>query len=166
MTKTMTKIRLETLIHARQEICFDLSRSLDLHQQSMRATNETAIAGKTNGLIERGEWVTWKAKHFGISQIMTIGIRKMLPYSFFEDVMIQGPFKSLRHLHIFADVDGVTRMTDIFEYEVPFGRIGKWFDRLVLEKYMTRLLERRNATIKEVAESETWKQLIPEPSYA
>lgn len=67
----MPTIYLETKIKSSIEICFDLSRSMDLHQISTAKTNEKAIAGKTSGLINPGEYVTWRAKHFGITQNLT-----------------------------------------------------------------------------------------------
>ena len=59
----MPKIELLTEINAPIEKVFDLSRSIDLHMGSTKQTGEKAIAGKTNGLIELGETVTWLAKH-------------------------------------------------------------------------------------------------------
>lgn len=47
----MPTIQLETIIDADIKICFDLSRSIDLHQISTAKTNEKAIAGVTAGLI-------------------------------------------------------------------------------------------------------------------
>ena len=41
----MPTIQLETIINADIKICFDLSRSIDLHQISTAKTNEKAIAG-------------------------------------------------------------------------------------------------------------------------
>lgn len=43
-------------------------------------------------------------------------------------------------------------MRDVFDYEAPFGPIGKIADRMFLKRYMTDLLTRRNKLIKEVAE--------------
>jgi hypothetical protein len=43
-------------------------------------------------------------------------------------------------------------MTDEFQYEVPFGLIGKVFDRLILKQYMTRFLQTRNQILKEILE--------------
>ena len=51
----MPTINLTTEINAPIEICFDLSRSIDLHKQSMEHTKEEAIAGRTSGLIEDGD---------------------------------------------------------------------------------------------------------------
>ena len=57
----MPTINLTTEINAPIEICFDLSRSIDLHKHSMEHTGEEAIAGRTSGLIEDGEFVAWQA---------------------------------------------------------------------------------------------------------
>jgi len=61
----MSTIHLETLIKADIKICFDLSRSIDLHQISTAKTKEKAIAGITTGLVNTGDFVTWEAIHFG-----------------------------------------------------------------------------------------------------
>ena len=47
----MPKIELKTEINSTLEICFDLSRSIDLHKISTAKTNEEAIEGTTSGLI-------------------------------------------------------------------------------------------------------------------
>ncbi|WP_421978731.1 hypothetical protein [Roseivirga seohaensis] len=54
----MPVIRIETIIKAPVQRCFDLSRSIDLHQISTIETKERAIAGKTSGLIGLNETVT------------------------------------------------------------------------------------------------------------
>lgn len=53
-------------------------------------------------------------------------------------------------------------MTDIFEYKSPLGILGKLGDKLFLKNYLTELLIERNKIIKEFAESEKWKEIIPE----
>lgn len=63
----MPKIELTTEINAPIEICFDLSRSIDLHQLSTAKTNEKAIKGVTAGLIGPDESVTWEAVHFALN---------------------------------------------------------------------------------------------------
>ena len=156
----MPRIHLETEIKADKEIVFDLSRSIDLHKISTEHTNETAVDGKTSGLIGANEWVTWKAKHFGIYQKLTSKITEFNRPDFFADEMMNGAFKSFRHEHLFTELNGETLMTDIFVYESPFGILGTIADKLFLKKYMTDLLEKRNWTIKEFAESEKWKTVL------
>jgi ligand-binding SRPBCC domain-containing protein len=149
----MTIIQLETKIAGSVQHCFDLSRDVGTHIQSAGKTKERAIAGRTSGLCELGDRITWEARHFGIRQRLSIEITKMEAPHFFEDRMTKGAFKSMRHEHHFEATQGGTLMRDKFEYEVPFGLVGRIFDRLVLKAYMTRFLRVRNLCIKEVAEA-------------
>jgi ligand-binding SRPBCC domain-containing protein len=156
----MPIIHILTKINAPKEICFDLSRSIDLHQVSMESTNEKAIAGRTAGLIEMGEEVTWQATHFGIKQKLTSKITRFDFPNSFRDEMVAGAFKKFTHDHVFLAKNGVTEMQDIFDFESPFGWLGKFFNYLILEKYMTQLLTQRNQTIKEIAENRKWKEIL------
>jgi ligand-binding SRPBCC domain-containing protein len=155
----MAKIYIETLINAPIERGFDLSLNIDLHKLSMVHTNEEAIAGRTSGIIKEGEWVTWRAKHLGITQKLTVKITKVERPRYFRDEMVKGAFKSMAHEHIFEPKGDRTLMIDVFEFESPFGPIGRLFNALFLENYMRKLLTERNDVIKRVAESEEWRKL-------
>lgn len=156
----MTEIYLETRINAPIEVCFNLARSIDLHEISLEHTNEKAIDGKTKCLIEKGEFVTWRASHFGMNQQLTVKITEMNPPDFFCDEMTKGAFKSMRHEHFFERNGSETLMIDKFIYEVPFSIFGGIFNSLILENYMKRLLQSRNQTIKRIAESGEWKKIL------
>jgi len=149
----MPVIHLTTIINAPLEVVFNLSRDIDLHQQSMQHTSEKAIGGVTSGLINEGETVTWKAKHLFAERTMTVKITSLIPYTFFEDEMAEGDFKLMKHSHHFTSIQSnVTAMKDIFYFESPFGIAGKLFNYLFLTRYMKKLLQTRNETIKQVAE--------------
>jgi len=150
----MPLITLTTFIRSSPEIVFDLSRSIEVHQESTAKTSERAIAGRTTGLCEVGDVVTWEAIHLGIKQKLTIHITKLQKPDFFEDEMVKGAFMSMKHLHSFKPFEHGTIMTDHFEYLSPLGVLGKLADFLFLEKYMKRLLLERNRVIKEKAESQ------------
>ncbi|RZL96859.1 MAG: cell division protein [Pedobacter sp.] len=140
------------MILARPERVFDFSRDIDLHQVSTQRTNEQVIDGRMSGLIELGESVTWRAKHFGIYQKLTSKITAFERPHSFTDEMVTGAFRSFSHVHNFQAVDEGTRMTDIFTYVSPLGIFGRIADCLFLKKYMTGLLATRNQTIKDYAE--------------
>ncbi len=156
----MPIIELKTEISAAIDVVFDLARSIDLHKISTAHTQEEAIAGVTSGLIELGETVTWRAKHFGIWQTLTSKITGFKKPFYFADEMVAGAFESFSHEHFFEEVSGNTVMRDTFAYRSPLGFLGKLADRWFLEAYMRTLLEKRNETIKEFAESGQWKQLL------
>ena len=84
-----------------RELCFDLSRSIDLHQISTSKSKEYVIGGRKAGLIELGEVVTWRAKHFGIWQNLTAKITEFDRPKRFSDEMVKGAFKKFKHDHIF-----------------------------------------------------------------
>jgi ligand-binding SRPBCC domain-containing protein len=149
----MPEIHLTTVIKSDIQTVFDLSRDIDFHQNSVSETNEKAIAGRTSGLIEEGETVTWIARHLGIYQKLTTKIIAMNKPYHFTDIMQKGAFKSMKHQHIFRQEGEKTIMTDIFEFQSPFGIIGKVFDALLLKNYMKNFLLERNKLIKTVAEN-------------
>ncbi|RYE25205.1 MAG: cell division protein [Sphingobacteriales bacterium] len=148
----MPVIKLETTIIAPVDICFNLSRSIDVHVGSMSESKEKAIAGVTSGLIGLDETVTWKAWHFSIPMKMTVKITSLNFPDSFTDKMIKGPFSKMKHVHQFIAQGPATVMKDIFEYTSPLGMLGKMVDILFLRNYMQRLLERRNDFIKQQAE--------------
>ena len=156
----MPVIKLSTEINAPIARVFDLARSIDLHQRSMGHTNEKAIAGRMSGLIELGETVTWEAVHFGVKQQLTSKITKCEPPVHLQDIMVTGPFERFTHDHYLSEIGSGTMMKDVFDYDSPFGFIGSIVDLLFLETYMTRLLEKRNQSIKKAAESEGWRDFM------
>ena len=145
-------IELSTPINAPLNTCFNLSRSIDLHVDSMAKTKETAIAGRVSGLIEFGETVTWRAKHFGVWHTLTSKITGFDFPNSFTDEMVTGAFKSFKHQHLFYSQNDGTLMIDIFEFESPFGIFGNLANLLFLKNYLHKLLQNRNKLIKEIAE--------------
>jgi ligand-binding SRPBCC domain-containing protein len=156
----MPKIELQTEINSTIEICFDLSRSIDLHKISTAKTNEEAIEGTTTGLINLNETVTWQATHFGIRQKLTSKITAFEKPYYFRDEQIKGAFQSFYHEHKFEQLENKILMTDIFEYQSPFGIIGKIFNKFILTNYLRNLLINRNNVIKEFAETDKWKLVL------
>lgn len=142
------------------ERVFDLSRCIDLHVVSTDQTGEQAIGGRTSGLIEDGEEVTWRARHFGIWQQLTSRITAYdRPYHF-RDFMVRGGFKQFVHDHYVTEINESTHVRDILSIDAPLGVLGRLVSHLVLKTYMQRFLVRRNATIKRVAESSEWQSYI------
>lgn len=161
----MITIGLSTHIDAPRERVFDLARSIDLHTRSLDWTGEEPVAGRMSGLIELGETVTWRARHLGVRQRLTSRISAYDRPAYFQDVMVRGAFAWMEHDHWFdATPDGGTVLRDDFRFAAPLGVLGRIAETLVLRRYMTRFLERRNAVIRRVAESEEWREFLPSAS--
>ena len=158
----MVTIELETFIAAPPERVFDLTRSIDLHARSLAHTGEEAVAGRTSGLIGMGETVTWRARHLGVRQRLTSRISAFDRPRFFQDRQERGAFAWFIHDHFFRPAPGGTVLRDVFRFAAPLGPLGRLAEVLVLRRYMTRFLQRRNAVLKRVAESDEWREFVPE----
>jgi ligand-binding SRPBCC domain-containing protein len=150
----MIKVSTEIQIGAPIEICFDLARNIDIHTETVwKHTKERAISGRVSGMIKDGETVTFEATHFFIRQTLTSKIEEFERPNRFIDEMVSGAFKSMRHEHIFLELDEkTTLMKDILYFEAPIGILGRIVERLVLKPYMKRFIEYRNQKLKEISE--------------
>ena len=149
----MAVFELSTQINAPIWRCFDLARSVELHENSSK-TPERAIAGKTSGVLELGDTVTWEARHLGKTRRLTSQIVAMDRPNSFTVEMLEGSFASHRHEISFGtDGEGRTIMHEAFAYQAPFGPIGRLAEILFLTRYMRGLILRRNAVLKAQAES-------------
>ncbi len=150
----MPLIHLETDIAAPPEVVFDLSRSVQLHLDSTQKTGEHVLAGRAEGLFELGDVVTWRAKHFGIWQTLTVKITEFQRPHRFVDEMQRGIFHHMCHEHLFEKSAVGTRMTDNFDFAAPLGILGRIAEALAVTRHLERLLLERNAMIKFAAEQQ------------
>lgn len=150
----MPTIRVETVIRAPIERCFDLARDPDLHARSVAHTGEQVVSRTGSGLLGLGDVVTFEARYFGIRRRLTAKITRYERPFLFEDRMVRAAFRSVTHVHAFERTDAGTRMIDTFDYEAPLGPLGALAARLFLSRYLRRLLTSRAAFLKQHAERE------------
>ncbi len=157
----MAVITQTTSIKAPKTLCFDLARSIDLHQDTFQHTREKAVAGVRTGLIDFGQQVTWKAIHFGFPFRLTSKITLSESPERFIDQMVSGPFSYFYHEHRFSGHGKDTIMIDRIVYRSPLGLLGRVVDRLFMKRYLTKLMALRNRLIKETAESPSYEKYLP-----
>lgn len=157
----MVTLQEYTAIAAPIERCFDLARSVEVHLAGNVHWGETAIASDT-GLLDLGQRVTWQAKHFGVRLSLTSEITSMHRPSYFQDAMIRGPFRFMKHDHIFHPVSpDATEVEDVFTFAAPLPLLGQLVEICVLRDYMKALLRERNAVLRDIAETEAWRRYLP-----
>src|SRR5687767_1658363 len=156
----MPFIHLTTFVAAPIERVFDLSRSIDLHQQSMLRYNERSVGEKRSGLMKTGDVVIWQAKHLLKERKLKVAITDMKPPFSFVDEQVEGDFAMMKHEHYFKELQNGTFMIDQFHFEIAYGKLGALFNQVYFTRYMQRLLEERNELIKKVAEGANWKQFL------
>ncbi|MBX3233690.1 MAG: SRPBCC family protein [Labilithrix sp.] len=149
----MARIELELFVAAPIERVFDLARDVDAHVASTPGTEERAVAGKTSGLLDLDDEVTWEARHFGVMQRLTSRITAFDRPRHFRDSMVRGAFRRFDHDHFFTTEGDGTRCRDVFDFDAPLGPLGRIAERLFLERYMRRFLATRMRVLKELAEA-------------
>ena len=71
-----------------------------MHVRSAGGTREAAIAGTMSGLLDLGDQVTWRGKHFGVWQTLTSKITVFDRPRHFRDSQVDGAFARLDHDHL------------------------------------------------------------------
>jgi hypothetical protein len=153
-----------TLIHAPIDRVFDLSRSVEVHLLANVHDKEQAlvVGGVTTGLIDLGQQVTWRAKHFGFWHNLTSRVTAMEPPTYFQVTMVKGIFRFMQADHQLRGLpSGVTELKDIFAIAAPLPVLGPIAEGLFLRRYMMALNRERNVVIKQLAESEDWQRYLP-----
>ena len=168
-----------TVIRAPIERCFDLARSVEVHLAGNTHWGEQAVAAGavTSGLVGLEQRVTWRARHFGVRWTLTSAITAIERPRYFRDEMVRGPFGRMEHEHWFRAVGqpsagrdlevpprpgGLphTEMRDVFRFAAPLGILGRLAEWAVLRQYMAGLLRERSGAIREIAESEAWREYL------
>lgn len=157
----MPKFRIETHIGAPQERCFDLTRSIEVRFISSGERKEIPIEGRLSGLLEPGDRVTFREKIIGIMFHHRYRIDHYdRPITFHEELISGSPYK-VRITHRFES-DGIrgTRLIDDVRYRIPGGIVGYFVGLVIPGIFLKRMMRRRAAAIKEIAESNEWPRFI------
>jgi ligand-binding SRPBCC domain-containing protein len=148
-------VQVVTLIRERPEVVFDLERDAGVHAASMARSGETATTSTGRPTLEHGDTVTFTARHFGVTWTLSGRITEYDRPHRFVDEQVAGPFRAMRHEHLFAAIDErTTRMTDRLRFEAPLGPLGAAVGRLVLAPYLRSLLRERGAHVRSLAEGQ------------
>ncbi len=145
------------------------------------------IGGTTTGFIGDGSRVVWKGWKFGLptehhtlitgfSSPHAAGAGATLapelhadavgqPVAWFQDSQERGRFDFFQHDHWFrqrqaADGTPVTVLEDQVRFRLPFGPLGRMATKIILQPYIRRLVKRRFASLKQLAEGDGWKQWV------
>ena len=65
---------------------------------------------------------------------------------------MKGPFSFFRHDHQFSENGDATFTHDAVAFAAPYWPLGTLVERVVLARYMRRLIVERNAHLKRVVE--------------
>jgi ligand-binding SRPBCC domain-containing protein len=168
----MFVIKDSTHVIAPVERCFLLSTSLAIVERELGMrpvagsfTGEDGVRRemRTRGLVEGGDRVRWEGWQLGLPQHHVSLISEYERGRFFQDRMVAGRFESFCHDHEFTEIGGQVLLKDTVRFAMPLGFAGRLVGKYVMVPHIRGLLRRRFALLKRIAESEEWREYIPEP---
>lgn len=104
---------------------------------------------------QKGQEVILKVKQFGIlTSTMHMKFVEFEPPHVLSDRQVKGIFKSLFQRRTFTEQsNGTTLLTDRFEYELPFGILGKIVQKLLVGKIVEKMFTHRQKITKDLIEN-------------
>ena len=70
----------------------------------------------------------------------------------FEDIQVEGPFRSWRHRHVIEPHADGAILRDEIDYEPPFGFLGRLLAPLLVEKRLRRVFDYRHEVTRDWCE--------------
>lgn len=101
-------------------------------------------------LIAPGTRIQYRLKWHGVPLRWTTEITKWDPPYAFEDFQLSGPYRLWHHFHNFESSGNGTLMTDVVNYELPLGVIGRLTHAVAVRKNVEQIFDFRHAQIREL----------------
>jgi ligand-binding SRPBCC domain-containing protein len=95
-----------------------------------------------------GATIAYKLRVRGLPIRWVTEIERWNPPAEFVDVQIKGPYQLWRHTHKFREADGGTWITDVVEYQLPFGPLGRLVHWLQVSRDLPRIFDYREERVK------------------
>ena len=183
-TLAMQTVHDTALVHAPMERLWALSTNVDLVKKTL---GMRLVGGVMRGHVQAGSRVVWKGWKFGLPvehhTLITgyatphpAGGEPTLelefhaealgqPVAWFQDSQEKGQFASFHHDHWFRQQVGpdgafTTVLEDEVHFSLPFGVLGAFVARWIMVPYVQRLVKRRFASLKSLAEGEDWRPWV------
>lgn len=151
-------VREEIKVSAPIERCFALSTNLALVAEILQMR---PIGGRLAGFVNGGDTVLWQGWKWGLPHTHESLIEAFTPPAFFRDRMISGRFAAFEHDHNFIpQKDGSVLLNDELRFQLPWGAAGTLFGRILVLPHIHRLMCKRFALIKRLAEGDAWKPYL------
>ena len=76
------------------------------------------------------------------------------PNDYFTDIQKKGPYKIWEHTHFFKQVNGGVIMTDVVNYKLPLGLIGRLMNTLFIRKKIENIFSFRKKVLENMFNKE------------
>lgn len=100
--------------------------------------------------LREGDRIRYRIRVFGLPLAWTTRIVLWREGESFADLQERGPYRHWLHTHTFREVNGGVEMTDVVEYELPFGILGRLFASRVIARQLDAIFAFRANAIADI----------------
>ena len=100
--------------------------------------------------MKTGTLIEYTIRWFGLPVYWKTEIKNYEPPLRFIDEQICGPYSFWHHTHVFNEVNGMTEMTDLVQYRLPFGPVGRIAHAFLIRGQLEEIFEYRNKAIERI----------------
>src|ERR1700740_3058528 len=86
----------------------------------------------------------------GIKMSWVTEITQVKEREYFVDTQPYGPYAFWHHKHFFTEIEGGVLMTDIIDYKLPMGLLGRIMNSLVVRKKLEEVFKHRFKAMEEL----------------
>lgn len=90
---------------------------------------------------------------FGVKVHWQTEITNVMNQSYFTDRQTIGPYKIWEHTHSFIEQKNGVMMTDVVNYKLPFGFIGKIAERIIVRRKINSIFKYRKNILETIFKS-------------
>ena len=128
------------------------SSPLNLEKITPSEMNFVVTSGNSNETkMYPGMIITYKiAPVFGIRMNWMTEITHVMESKYFVDEQRFGPYVLWHHEHHFKTINGGVLMTDILNYAIPYGIIGRLANTIFVRKQVNNIFSYREKAIKDL----------------
>lgn len=103
------------------------------------------VKSSTGNKLQEGTEV-WIEGNLVVKSTWHSKITEMKPY-IYTDEMLEGRFKTWKHIHAFEKVEGGTKVLDEIEFDLRYGLFGKMFEGYAHKQLEKIFAHRKSATV-------------------
>lgn len=108
------------------------------------------ILGSTDENVRTGTRIRYRLSLAGFPISWESRITEYEEQSHFADEQLKGPYRRWYHRHTFRDVPGGVEMTDVVDYALPFGPLGRLVHWLIVRHQLRAIFDYRAKIMTEM----------------
>jgi ligand-binding SRPBCC domain-containing protein len=108
------------------------------------------VRSSTTERATLGTEITYRLRWLILPMTWESRISEYVAGELFADEMLSGPYKRWYHRHLFTSVPSGVEVTDVVEYQLAFGPLGRLAHSMTVRRQLEAIFDYRHAAITEI----------------